>query len=110
MAAEGKEMKITLCDDESVFRSELKGWLETYFTKQRISIQLKEYEDMKRLIAALDSGQFFHVMFLDIKMGEDRMDGIKAARVIAARHLRSIVVFVSSYDTFISELMEVKAF
>ena len=100
-------LELIICDDETVFRKDLKKTLETELDLSGISYKSKEFccaEDMIKELCASKDGQIF---FLDIEM--DKLNGMDAARLIRAQNSSAVIIFITSYTDFVFQGYEVKA-
>ena len=100
-------LELIICDDETVFRKDLRKTLETELDLSGISYKSKEFccaEDMIKDLCASKDRQIF---FLDIEM--DKLNGMDAARLIRAQNPSAVIIFVTSYTDFVFQGYEVKA-
>lgn len=74
-------MKIAICDDEPLFRSELKEKLVAYKQTNRMWMDIYEFEDGTSL---LESELVFDIIYLDYQM--PHLDGMKTARSLRERN------------------------
>lgn len=98
-------MLIAICDDESVFRKQLKSMIYAYKTERRLHIDVYEYPTGEEL---LNSKKGFDMIFLDYQMPE--LDGMKVAKELRRRNFTCSIVFVTSYPQFILESFEVQPY
>ena len=96
-------MKVVVCDDNSVFVSQLVSKLESIFAKKGYTVEVKAYYDPMQLVHE-DEGNA-DVYFLDIEMPE--MDGIKLAQFLRKQR-DSEFIFVSVHDELWRRTMKVK--
>lgn len=98
-------MKIAICDDEALWREQLKEQLESYYHSLDVLIQgfpsgeafLQESEKRK-----------FDLVFLDIEM--EGIDGFQTARLLRNSQPDITVIFLTSHTDLAMEGYEVQAF
>lgn len=98
------KVRIAICDDERIFRSELVEMLIDYRNQHRLGMDIREFENGKSL---LRDDSVFDLVFLDYQM--DDIDGLETAKIMRKNNDNCSIVFVTSYPTFIREAFEVDA-
>lgn len=98
-------MLIAICDDEKVFREELKSLLFAYKAEHRLHIDVYEYPTGEAL---LNSRKAFDMIFLDYLM--PGLNGMAVAREFRRRNITCSIVFVTAYSQFMQEAFEVQAY
>lgn len=99
-------MKFALCDDEQTFINELRNNISE-IEIENDNFEIKEYTSGEALLGDFHKGSF-DVIILDIEMGE--MNGLQTARKIRDIDSSVILVFLTSYESFVYSGYEVKAF
>lgn len=98
-------MQIAICDDEELFRTELKTQIIKYKNERLIAIDIFEYKDGKDLI---NSNQVFDIVFIDYQM--PGIDGFKTAKILRERKYICSIIFVTNYPNFVFKSFEVHPF
>lgn len=98
-------MEVAICDDEKIFRQEIKEMLIRYKTEKRICIDIYEFESGEAL---LSSDLVFDVVFMDYQMAG--MNGLDAARALRTKNSICSIIFVTAFPEFILESFEVQPF
>lgn len=98
-------MRIAICDDEKVFRDDLKQAVYTYSNLHRLELVVDEYLCGENMIV---SEQKYDIVFLDYKMSG--IDGLETARTIRKKDMNCAIIFLTSYPHFIYESFEVGTF
>lgn len=98
-------MMVAICDDETVFRNNLKAVLFAYKSERRLHIDIYEYITGDALLRA---GKAFDMVFLDYQM--PGIDGMEVARELRRRNFTCSIVFVTSYPQFILDSFEVQPY
>ena len=98
-------MRIAICDDEAVFRKELKQHLCNYGKQNLIQTDILEFSNGADL---LSSGDVFDIVFLDYQM--PGLDGMETARSLRAGNALCYIIFVTNYPSFVLESFEVSTF
>lgn len=97
-------MNIAICDDNKLICSDISNLIQKNFFDAKISF-FSSKEDL------LKSKEIFQIYFLDVK----GIGGIDAAKIIRRRQEilnlpKSILIFVTGYDEFMSDAFDVHAF
>lgn len=97
-------MNIAICDDNKLICSDISNLIQKNFLDAKISV-FSSKEDL------LKSKEIFQIYFLDVK----GIGGIDAAKIIRRRQEilnlpKSILIFVTGYDEFMSDAFDVHAF
>ena len=98
-------MKIAVCDDNAVFRSNIKTEVEHYF--QSLDVLVYEYDSGESLLKA-KKGTTFDLILLDIEM--DGIDGLETARHIREADTQVLIVLLTSHTEYALEGYEINAF
>lgn len=86
--------KIAICDDDITFSSEFEKMLSETLEARKISFQLTRFTDTAALRQALESGQKYHLLFLDIMFQTEQ--GIRFARFLQKKKFNIDIIFVTS--------------
>ena len=87
-------MKIALCDDAPDDLRRIADVTGQIARQEKIACQLVCYDSAAALLAAMDAGEAFHALLLDVMMPE--MTGIQLAAALRERQNAISIVFVSS--------------
>lgn len=98
-------MMIAICDDEMIFRQNLKSFIYSYKTERRLHIDVYEYPSGEAL---LKTDKAFDIIFLDYQMSG--INGMDVARELRQRNMACSIVFVTSYPQFVFESFEVQPY
>lgn len=99
-------MQVAICDDDCLFRAELRDYLITYKTEKRIHIDIYEFNNGKEF---LDCDLVFDIVFLDFQMPD--LNGLETARRLRLENSICSIVFITSYSKFfIKNAFEVNTF
>ena len=98
-------MNVVICDDDSVFASELKACVEQIFSTLHISAALKVYTDS---LVCKNAKEPADIAFLDIQMAP--VSGIELAKQIKALNSGVIIFFITSYEQYLDDAMDLNAF
>lgn len=84
-------IKIGICDDEEVFREQLKGKLELFFEKNDLQYEVREYSSAREF---MDQEEQTDLLFLDIEM--EGISGIQLKDYLQGEgNIR--IIFVTSH-------------
>lgn len=98
-------MQIAICDDESLFRTELKNKLLDYKSEKRIAVDITEFENGNQL---LSSDLIFDMIFIDYQM--PGIDGLETSKILRKKKCTCSIVFVTNYPRFMIDSFEVQPF
>lgn len=99
-------LKIALCDDEKVFRSDLKKIISTELDLCGIDYQILEFTCGEDLLEKLNNTDC-QILFLDIEM--KGLDGISTAKKLREQKILAEIIFVTSHPDFVFQGYEVRA-
>lgn len=88
------QYSIAVCDDIASDREEIVRLTEAYYREEGVGFNIKAYESGTSLLAAIEGGEKFHLLILDVMM--DNLDGIGLAAVLRSQRDDTTIVFVSS--------------
>ena len=98
-------MKILICDDEQQYIDDLKIHIEEYMHSHFVKFELHTAYNPQRVI---DEGEVYQLAFLDIQMNE--INGISLARILKERNNKVVIFFITSYNHYQDEAMDLRAF
>ncbi len=98
-------MRVAICDDEQIFRNELKNYIIQYKKNRRVQIDIYEFADGPSLFS---SDLSFDILFLDYQMPD--LDGMETARKLRQTNSICSIVFVTSYPEFVFESFEINPY
>lgn len=99
-------LQLAVCDDEKVFRSDLRKILGTELELCGIDYHISEFTSGEELIAGLEKADC-QILFLDIEM--KGIDGVETARRLRETKRQMEIIFVTSYADFVFQGYEVRA-
>lgn len=99
-------LKLAVCDDEKVFRNDLRKIIGTELELCGIDYQIQEFTCGEDLVRAGEN-QDCHILFLDIEMKE--LDGIHTAKKLRSLNCAAEIIFVTSHPDFVFQGYEVRA-
>ena len=99
-------LQLAVCDDEKVFRSDLRKILGTELELCGLDYPISEFTCGEELSAGLEKADC-QILFLDIEM--KGIDGVEAARRLRETKRQMEIVFVTSYADFVFQGYEVRA-
>ncbi|BCN29103.1 LytR/AlgR family response regulator transcription factor [Anaeromicropila herbilytica] len=100
-------LQIYICDDEKVFRNDLKQIIGTELDLCGISFHMNEFSCGEDLIMNYENNLDKQIIFLDIEM--KRKNGIEIAKEIRMKSPSALIIFVTSYSDFVFQGYEVRA-
>lgn len=104
----GKRMfRIAICDDEKIFRDDLKEILIRYMTDRGIMLEIDTFSSGKEFVELGIEMVKYKIVFLDINM--DELDGIMTAKKIRENSKDMFIVFVTAFVNYTIEGYKVDA-
>lgn len=98
-------MKILLCDDEQQYIDELKIHIEEFMKSRSISFEIYTFNNPQSVV---ECDIVYELAFLDIQMNE--LDGISLAKILKERNNKIVIFFVTSYNVYQDDAMDLRAF
>ncbi len=93
-------IRIGICDDEDIFRENLRNIIRKYTDENRITVELSEYDDG---INFIESGDKVDVLFLNVEM--KTMSGIEVKNTLAMNREDTIIVFTTAYSKYTKDMI-----
>ena len=101
-------MKIAVCDDDFNFLQEMSDLLNQYGKEHNCSIEYKTFVNPLELVAQMEKGMHYDVIFLDIFM--PGINGIQCAKDIRFWDNFVKIIFLTSSSEFAVESYAVRAY
>lgn len=90
----GAQLHIAVCDDEAADRQLIADSARKIMAENGIDCSLSAYADGTELLAAIQQGELFHILLLDVMM--ERMDGMGFAAALRELGDNTAIIFISS--------------
>ena len=90
--------RIAFCDDDAALLHQMQDFLEQYRALRGVQLELFPYTKPMELLADIEAGVRFDVLFLDVLM--PGINGINAAREIRQYDTAVQIIFVTSSSEF----------
>lgn len=101
-------MKIGICDDRMDEVRSLSGMLQRIAERMGLNAKICEFDDGEELLQEIRTYGHLDILFLDIEM--EGKNGIETAEIIRETDFRTILIFVSAYDQYCRQMIEVQPF
>lgn len=98
-------VRVSICDDNRFTREELYCVVNEYFVGRKIPFEIRCYTCGEALLEDKSAGD---IVFLDVEM--PGINGIQAGYEILSRNPEAVIIFVTSFEGFLDEAMDMKAF
>lgn len=103
-----KMINVAICDDDVAITGTLENMIREICKNNFIAVDTDVFWDGEKLIEAIEHKIYYDMIFLDIEMlGED---GITVARKIRTIDTNVLIVYVTSYDSYMLEAFSVRPF
>lgn len=99
-------MNICVCDDEKIIHDEIKRLLKMFSTNDA-QFCITDLFSGEALMDYYSNNNKFDIIFLDIEMNQ--INGIKTAEKIRETDENAIIIFVSSYASYVFEAFRLEA-
>ena len=101
-------IKIAICDDEELFRSEMEKFVSVYGNESDTEIEIDTYESASQMVKEIhDSGKRYDILFTDIEM--PGLDGMEAAMALREMGETAEICFVTSHGAYALNSYQVDA-
>lgn len=94
-------IEIAICDDNEKDRNKIRSFVAEYMGKKKLSHSICTFKTGKEL---LESNHAFHIVFMDIVMG-DGMNGILTGEKFRFINRKTIIIYTASYHHYIEQAM-----
>ncbi len=98
-------MQVAICDDDKVFRQDLKEKMIRYRKEKRIAVDIVEFDAPEIL---LSSETVFDIVFMDYCFKDQ--NGLEAAKQLRVKNFTGSIIFVTGYPQFVYDSFEVQPF
>ncbi|WP_324823761.1 LytTR family DNA-binding domain-containing protein [Sinanaerobacter sp. ZZT-01] len=85
---------IALCDDDTAFNKQFRNKINKILEKKHIDFNFQSFTDLQSLAEALETGITYHLLFLDVLLGQD--NGIDFARHLRENGNQIDLIFITS--------------
>ena len=99
-------LELAICDDEKLYRNDLKKILGTRLDLSGIEYRITEFSCGEELLRKHEQTNF-QIIFLDIEMGA--LNGMETAKMLRSMNRQSVIIFVTSHPDFVFQGYEVRA-
>lgn len=108
----GKGMRtminVAICDDDINITGYIENMLRNNAKKNFIPIETDVFWQGKNLVKAVEDGEYFDIIFLDIEMGDG--NGITVAQRIREIDRNVLIIYVTSHESYMRESFSVRPF
>ena len=101
-------IRIGICDDMLEEIMKQKGMVERIAGKLGFNIEVQIFEEGDELLQYIQRYGHIDILLLDVAMRGK--NGIETARIIRETDLQTLLIFVSAYDAYFKEMIEVQPF
>lgn len=101
-------LNIAICDDEVYATGNIEMMLQDVAKRNFINVETEVFWDGASLAHAVKSGSSFDIIYLDIEMKIE--DGISAAKRIREVDKNVLIIYVTSYESYMKESFAVRPF
>ncbi len=101
-------MRIGICEDNRAYRDKIRKMIGELDNR----VEIDAFRDGETFRTAIESGNLYDIVFMDIEMGAERQDGIRTAKWLRGRlpYALTTIIFVTSHSELAEEAFEVNPF
>ncbi len=99
-------MNIAICDDSREYLEKIERLLKPY--EKANSLKITSFTSGEELLASIKNKRAYDIIFLDIEMSQ--ISGIEVARHIRETESNSIIIFITSHISYVSDTFRLSAF
>lgn len=101
-------IKIAICDDEILLASEIEYLILDIANRNKIEVDVDVFYDGSTFLEYEKQGEIYDIIYLDIEMKE--VDGIKTAQEMRKRGIQTLLIYVTSHESFAKDVFELDTF
>lgn len=104
--------RIAVCDDEQADAEYVANFIKKWASDRAVMVQIEEFPSAEAFLFRYEEDRTFDILFLDIEMkadGVDGMNGMELAAKLRERDHMIQIVFVTGYMEYIAEGYDVEA-
>jgi DNA-binding LytR/AlgR family response regulator len=99
-------MNIAICDDSTEYLDRIEQLLEPYIEANYLKIS--RFTSGEEFLDSINKDHIYDIIFLDIEMAQ--ISGLEAARKIREKESNSIIIFITSHISYVSDTFRLSAF
>lgn len=101
-------INIAICDDDSLFAAELEEKLLAYGREKLLEMDVDAFSGGPQLLDAVGNEMQYDLVFMDVRM--EPQNGIDTVHELGRKNPETLIIYISSYDTQVSEMFETEPF
>ena len=101
--------RIAVCDDERADALYISSFIKKWASGHAVMVHVEEFPSAEAFLFEYEEDGTFDILFLDIEMKADGMNGIELAAKIRKRDRAIQIVFVTGYMDYIADGYDVEA-
>lgn len=86
-------VSIAICDDELTDLEKIELMTKQLLSEKEIEYRISKYNDPSDLMAAIQAGEQFHILLLDVMM--EQLDGMELAEALRKQGNKASIIFIS---------------
>ena len=98
-------LKVIICDDDKLYTQEVFNNVKSILDEKQIQPTIDIFTDSSYICS---DDYFYDLAFLDVEM--QPFSGIETARKLKAVNKNIVIFFITSYDKYLDEAMDINAF
>jgi len=98
-------MRFAICDDEKLFRNEIKKTLDKYSKERHIDVLYDEFSNGHELLACKNE---YDIIFMDYQM--DSIDGLETAKKLREKNNNTDIIFITSFPQIVFDTFQYNTF
>ena len=103
-------MNVCILDDIEVLADAMKKMVLCISNNYKEKIECYVFYKSKDFVEWLDEENIVDICFLDIKLGDEIVNGLDIAKRLKAINYRTLIIFISDYDVYYKDMVQVEPF
>ena len=103
-------MTVAICDDESVVVNQLEHILTEVLETLQVPYEIDVHISGESLLKAMESGVQYDILFLDIELAKDKLNGVDVGKQLRERQQddRTAIIYISWHKKYAMELFDIR--
>ena len=98
-------LRVVICDDDKLYTEDVFANVQNILAENRLTAKIDTFTNSEKLFISSAS---YDLAFLDVEMKP--YTGIETARKLKAINKNIVIFFITSYDKYLDEAMDINAF
>jgi DNA-binding LytR/AlgR family response regulator len=105
-----KHWKVAICEDNPAQQRYIKQLVYEWGNTRGLDLEISVYQNCESCWFSWEERMDWDLLFLDIDLGQNGMNGMELARRIREKDSRAVIIFITALPEYMSEGYDVEAF